>query len=51
MNWTYRSLVSFSAVLMLGATIGAPSLSSQQFANPGTDTWPTYNGDYSGKTI
>ena len=39
----------FFAVLMLGATIGAQSQTSQQFANPGTDTWPTYNGDYSGK--
>ena len=49
MHWRYRWLVNFSAVLMLGATIGAQSPSSQQFANPGTDTWPTYNGDYSGK--
>jgi alcohol dehydrogenase (cytochrome c) len=49
MHWRYRWLVNVSAVLMLGVTIGAQRLSSQQLANPGTDTWPTYNGDYSGK--
>lgn len=49
MHRTYFSLLSFSVALMLGAAIFAQSQSSRELVNPGKDTWPTYNGDYSGR--
>ncbi|MEO7191108.1 MAG: acido-empty-quinoprotein group A [Vicinamibacterales bacterium] len=39
------------AVVLLGVAALAqqPTLTSQQIANPSPSSWPTYNGDYSGR--
>ena len=49
MPWKFCPLVTLSAMLMLNAVIYAQGLSPEQIASPGADTWPTYNGDYTGR--
>ena len=36
-------------ILAAAACLPAQELDSQSLLNPGTDSWPTYNGDYSGR--
>ena len=42
--WTFTLVLFLAPVVLLGQ-----ALTPQTILNPGTDTWPTYNGDYSGR--
>src|SRR2546426_1129527 len=45
---TYRMLVALS-LLWLPGVLAGQGLDPQALRTPPTDTWPTYNGDYSGR--
>jgi alcohol dehydrogenase (cytochrome c) len=42
--WTLTLVLFLAPVVLSGQ-----SLTPQTILNPGTDIWPTYNGDYSGR--
>lgn len=44
-----RSLLCLASLLLPGVCVSAQTLDPEAFHRPPTDTWPTYNGDYSGR--
>ena len=48
-NQFHMNLRSALCILIAGSALHAQSLSPQKLEQPSADTWPTYNGDYSGR--
>ncbi len=49
MNTTSALILTFILSLLLPARVAAQGLALEALLEPPTDTWPTYNGDYSGR--
>ncbi len=45
----YRPILCLASLLLLPLCAFAQTLDPEAFHRPPTDTWPTYNGDYSGR--
>ncbi|HET6219099.1 MAG TPA: hypothetical protein VFE27_18900, partial [Acidobacteriaceae bacterium] len=45
----YLPIVCLASLLLLPLCAFAQTLDPEAFHRPPTDTWPTYNGDYSGR--
>ena len=45
----YRPILCLASLLLLPLCAFAQTLDPEAFHRPATDTWPTYNGDYSGR--
>ena len=53
-SWSAVAAMLYAITILLSALTSAPHASAQgldpaTLLNPPTDTWPTYNGDYSGR--